>query len=338
MLLLQRVVRTFRLGSHPAPVIPVDVVSRGIVHAALGWGGRAAGSSGKVPHAGGHFGVEDGGDGMSGEGAYPSDSSASDARHAHPISASRPRDALSAGATRDLESGAGARDLEMITPPSPPSPSSPSSSQALILNLAWARHPLRDKMKGGEPAAREGRMPSFREFGGFLWDYAVLRGLRSPTEALAVRTALAVCSLRADGGDPFGKRDLMDQRPPLERRSCADTSRLFDLLHALLDRAPLWMLEALAAMLSQVPWGWTGHRAGPLEAPGSGGAPSDLSSPCGGGCEAATGFRSEVSGLARAVDPCVLPTWRGGHPQRWCPCRACCLECDRMRGVSLYTG
>ena len=39
VLLLQRTVKTFRLGPHPAPIIPVDVVSRAIVHSALGWGG-----------------------------------------------------------------------------------------------------------------------------------------------------------------------------------------------------------------------------------------------------------------------------------------------------------
>ncbi|CAN0027492.1 unnamed protein product, partial [Hapterophycus canaliculatus] len=39
VLVLQRAVKTFRLGPHPAPIIPVDVVSRAIVHMALGWGG-----------------------------------------------------------------------------------------------------------------------------------------------------------------------------------------------------------------------------------------------------------------------------------------------------------
>lgn len=38
VLVLQRAVKTFRLGPHPAPIIPVDVVSRAIVLAAMGWG------------------------------------------------------------------------------------------------------------------------------------------------------------------------------------------------------------------------------------------------------------------------------------------------------------
>ncbi|CAN0427104.1 unnamed protein product, partial [Discosporangium mesarthrocarpum] len=51
VLILRRVTKTFLLGPHPAPIVPVDVVSRAIVHRALGWGctagmGAGAGAAG----------------------------------------------------------------------------------------------------------------------------------------------------------------------------------------------------------------------------------------------------------------------------------------------------
>lgn len=41
VLLLKRIVMIFRSGSKPLPVIPVDVVSRVIVHSAFGWRGTS---------------------------------------------------------------------------------------------------------------------------------------------------------------------------------------------------------------------------------------------------------------------------------------------------------
>ncbi len=268
MLVLQRAVKTFRLGPHPAPIIPVDVVSRAIVHSALGWGGplTTAGTGGMEP--------------------IPR----------------KPRD----------HSGADAEAAESSCP------------EFLIRNLAWATHPFAGDRGGGgvDPAlglaegtakgrnsqdiqrmkafgdvdegSGGGRMPSFREISGLLYDYAVLRGLRPSLEALAMRSSFAAASVlpapppvvHDDGApSPFAHSPSSSSvssvssvgrdRPPLllAPSGQADGERhpqemgtpgggvlgqklssrsVFEAMHVLLDRSPVWALKGLASAAEQL--------------------------------------------------------------------------------------
>ncbi|CAM9318219.1 unnamed protein product [Ectocarpus sp. 12 AP-2014] len=299
VLVLQRAVKTFRLGPHPAPIIPVDVVSRAIVHSALGWGG--------------------------------------------PLTSSSPAAAAAAAA---------AANIMAAIPDIPGSPAAESRPDVVIRNLAWATHPAlglggsgaivarkRDTAVGGGGAAHEGggkaavgagrtaertaavgsgagegRMPSFREISGLLYDYAVLRGMRPSLEALAMRSSFAAASVSpspatppgtpcvAGGGDPSGGVWLSPRSCPQSpyppspsggsgegRRGNPPTAgdggfqgrreagllllrggglrpslpRLaFDAMHLLLDRSPVWALQGLAALAERVGvfGGSTGYR------------------------------------------------------------------------------
>ncbi|CAB1112580.1 unnamed protein product [Ectocarpus sp. CCAP 1310/34] len=298
VLVLQRAVKTFRLGPHPAPIIPVDVVSRAIVHSALGWGG--------------------------------------------PLTSSSPAAA------------AAAANIMAAIPDIPGSPAAESRPDVVIRNLAWATHPVlglgdssaivarkRDPavcgggvaQEGGGMAdvvagraaectaavgsgAREGRMPSFREISGLLYDYAVLRGMRPSLEALAMRSSFAAASVSpppatppgtpcvAHSGDTSGGRwssspscpqspyppspsggsgEGRRGNPPtagdggLQGRGEAGLLHLrggglkpslprlaFDAMHLLLDRSPVWALQGLAALAERVGvfGGSSGHRHG----------------------------------------------------------------------------
>ncbi|CAM9468113.1 unnamed protein product, partial [Ectocarpus sp. 8 AP-2014] len=296
VLVLQRAVKTFRLGPHPAPIIPVDVVSRAIVHSALGWGG--------------------------------------------PLTSSSP--------------AATTANIMAAIPDIPGSHAAESRPDVVIRNLAWATHPVlglggsgaivarkRDTAVGGGDAAQEGggmaavvagrtaermgavgsgagegRMPSFREISGLLYDYAVLRGMRPSLEALAMRSSFAAASVSpppatapgtpcvAGGGDtsgggwsssrscpqsPFPASPSADSgegrrgNPPTAgdggfqgRREAGllllrggglrpSLPRLaFDAMHLLLDRSPVWALQGLAALAERVGvfGGSSGYRHG----------------------------------------------------------------------------
>lgn len=298
MLVLQRAVKTFRLGPHPAPIIPVDVVSRAIVHSALGWGG--------------------------------------------PLTSSSPAAA------------APAANIMAAIPDISGSPAAESRPDVVIRNLAWATHPAlglggsgaivarkRHTAVGGGGAAQEGggmaavgagrtaertaavgsgagegRMPSFREISGLLYDYAVLRGMRPSLEALAMRSSFAAASVSpapapapgtpwvAGGGDTSGGGWSSSQSCPQSpyppspsggsgegRRGNPPTAgdggfqgrreagllllrggglrpslpRLaFDAMHLLLDRSPVWALQGLAALAERVGvfGGSSGYRHG----------------------------------------------------------------------------
>ncbi|CAM9189791.1 unnamed protein product, partial [Ectocarpus fasciculatus] len=293
VLVLQRAVKTFRLGPHPAPIIPVDVVSRAIVHSALGWGG--------------------------------------------PLTSSSPTDTPAANVMAAMT------DI-------PGSPAAESRPDVVIRNLAWATHPVlavggsgamvgrkRDTAVGsggggvaregggktavvtrrtGERTAvggggREGRMPSFREISGLLYDYAVLRGMRPSLEALAMRSSFAAASLSppvaatgtacgGGGGGGGGKGGGSSSSPSCpqspsggrgdDQRGLPPTAggggfqggrdsgllllrggglkpslpRLaFDAMHLLLDRSPVWALQGLAALAERVGvFGNNGYRQG----------------------------------------------------------------------------
>eukprot|EP00752_Nemacystus_decipiens_P003513 g3241.t2 len=269
VLVLQRAVKTFRLGPHPAPIIPVDVVSRAIVHSALGWGGPLTAAA-----------------------------SADDVAVVDPVPRQRPRDlpgtseggggpAASccpsvtirnlAWATRSVVRGGG-------TGAAAPRKRGENGDGDVDCSRDWGDTLETEPSGNGTTAGRtppkvgcleasdeaavadgEGRMPSFREIAGLLYDYAVLRGLRPSFEALAMTSSFAAASVlpapvhamspgvRAQGNrggvlPPYGGRN---EQPPLEtsgswkgRLGLRASSRLvFDAMHVLLDRSPVWALQ-----------------------------------------------------------------------------------------------
>lgn len=388
VLLLQRAVKTFRLGPHPAPIIPVDIVSRAIVHSALGWGAALssapiAGSSSYISannhqarvdastsatEEAGELAVsspddesrvvrEDSasGDGISGSPTatcFPREVGESkgrlsgeiggrvcidgraggqteeaegllsvrmddddDAVHVDPALGSHSRaggtvmpsvvlsqvsaEAATAAAWVPTTDGSHHYDPLAIDPAAPVR----ATDDVVIRNLAWATHPVSHNSRrlnrngvvededaaaataeipgsgasgstavddclgyGEEGGGNSGRMPSFREFSGLLYDYAVLRGLRPSAEAFAVRVALAMASSSTgqfsspchhdrvtDYGDGLAYGGNGQQsHAPLERGS-----RGFRGLHAFLDRSPAWALRCIAALTERLP-----HRGG----------------------------------------------------------------------------
>lgn len=396
MLLLQRVVKTFRLGSHPAPVIPVDVVSRAIVHSALGWGAGVNSDSSSCASFSPESAAQNGGEvGKQDENAAVKASS--DESRAIAQSATRTEGGISlspsfmletdeskifveqTGAVGRIEHKQGEGLLDMrkdddddnimpanqelssgtsassIAFPSPGVVTSQKAAQTaatvgergqgdgrtrtsvhncgstdssnlksdmiasedvVIRNLAWATSPFyhsavcssvpsarvegvgssgaeEGTSRRGAPAVpgsahvEEGRMPSFREFSGLFYDYAVIRGLRPSIEALAVRTALAVASV-STGGSSSGYTELCNhdydydygygfhcggggiagyggvehcsRKQETTRPNSNVSSRSFWSLHMLLDRPPVWALRCIALITKRLPLGSGGRR------------------------------------------------------------------------------
>lgn len=118
----------------------------------------------------------------------------------------------------------------------------------------------------------EGRMPSFREISGLLYDYAVLRGLRPSFEALAMTSSFAAASvlpgglpamstgvsardglLPAPGGQSEGDLSQETAEPGQGLLGLRTSSRLvFDAMHLLLDRSPVWALQGGLTLASWV--------------------------------------------------------------------------------------
>lgn len=94
----------------------------------------------------------------------------------------------------------------------------------------------------GGAVVGEGRMPSFQEFSSQLYDYAVLRGLRSSLEALAVRASFSLTARATSYGSDF---DGVPGR-------ASPGSWGFFIYHLLLDRIPLWCLRGIAMSACQL--------------------------------------------------------------------------------------
>ncbi|CAN0018134.1 unnamed protein product, partial [Choristocarpus tenellus] len=162
VLLLRRVVKTFNLGPHTSPVIPVDVVSRAIVHQALGWGHSSQDFDKSVCAK-----IKDWGE-------CPSPKSV--------------RVCLLKGISFHNVAWATGKPLVTAMMVHTGEPSTTLSHRKEVL-LAQQQ-----QGEGEGEGEEEGRMPSFREFSGLMYDYAVLRGLRPASEALAMRLSLAASS------------------------------------------------------------------------------------------------------------------------------------------------
>lgn len=132
---------------------------------------------------------------------------------------------------------------------------SASPTEARVPSAFGVADPL--EIGDGSPAEGEGRMPSFRELLGFLCDYTEVRGLRSATESLAMRAVMMLGSIDTDAnGDGEGHSNSDSaclERPErrlwgFPRRPCrtgGEPSFVFGALHGILDRPPVWILEAL---------------------------------------------------------------------------------------------
>lgn len=268
VLVLQRAVKTFRLGPHPAPIIPVDVVSRAIVHSALGWGGPLTAAAAVSPPAA----VTDVAIAPSPYRRHPRnlpgfDSDASVAAApwpevvirnlawaTHPVPvAVRDRgdgvDGTCKGRAFGAAAGAGA-----------------GSGGGGATVVSGRRSPvaegLSEACEGGiGDGGGAGRMPSFREISGLLYDYAVLRGLRPSFEALAMRSSFAAASVLPAppmaGGSKAGSSPLLGNRDNGDRAGSThqhsffglrwSSRSVFDSMHLLLDRSPVWALRCLAS-------------------------------------------------------------------------------------------
>lgn len=248
MLCLQRAVKTFRLGPHPAPIIPVDVVSRAIVHSALGWGGPLTTTA-----AAAHVAVAASiprrrprdlcGTTMGGGGSGLAASSCPEVMIRNLAWATHPfvRGGGAGPAAPQKRDGAGDDDVDYDA-------------------------------SGADEAAgdgEEGRMPSFREFSELLYDYAVLRGLRPSFEALAMTSSFAAGSVlpvslpailsggRAQGSSRDRKKQGEHPQQPAkawgESLGLRASSRLvFDAMHVLLNRSPVWALQAALTLATKV--------------------------------------------------------------------------------------
>lgn len=272
MLVLQRAVKTFRLGPHPAPIIPVDVVSRAIVHSALGWGGPLITTTtttaarvaivDAIPRRPRDLSGTEGGGAGSAASSCPEVTIRNLAWATHPVpggggASDGDVDALGAEEELFAESSGNATAVRQ-NPPNAQRIGTPDYAAAAAAG------------DGGE-----GRMPSFREISGLLYDYAVLRGLRPSFEALAMRSSFAAASvlpaplpaappgLRAQGDrggllPPLGGRSEEGlQQEAAEPRGGvlglrASSRLVFDAMHVLLDRSPVWALQAALTLAAWV--------------------------------------------------------------------------------------
>lgn len=286
MLILHRVVKTFRLGSHPAPLIPVDVVSRAIVHSALGWGGPLTAPAVQQVLSGDQRSGAPVPDDLSLEElaeyseASPEGSCMSDLGESKGVVSGT--GSVAFGASSGMVAGSRTEGL-----PHSSNGSNVDTEMVSIRNVAWATHkqqfsPRCDSPveKGTVPEVRtrgkdpslgahedghsssgggdtdgvpgEGRMPSFQEFSSQLYDYAVLRGLRPSLEALAVRASFSLIA-RASSYGP----DLDGVRGSASLKSWG-----FIVVHHILDRIPLLFLRGIAIcacrlrcwLLREDPW------------------------------------------------------------------------------------
>lgn len=117
----------------------------------------------------------------------------------------------------------------------------------------------------------EGRMPSFQEISAFLYDYAVLRGLRPAFEAMAMRGCLMITSLSRPSPfiRPGSTSDLTSSdflgRPqssvlqeavrmlvgedPVPGQS-GSRSRAFEIMNMLINRSPVWALQGIVLVVN----------------------------------------------------------------------------------------
>lgn len=284
MLVLQRAVKTFRLGPHPAPIIPVDVVSRAIVHSALGWGASSATAAAPGAADGAARtglpapSTENSRGGMSPapeeisatpkEAAFPSDLGEAKGASLLGKDAVRRRkvegredtvaDCGGGGASAALcpSTDSGEATLGVARPCGGAAAGAvedapdrrAASPDVVIRNLAWATHPAPADgcdSPAGVTWQEGGRMPSFREISGLLYDYAVLRGLRPSFEALAMRASFVAASMSPADADSDNDGGAGGGGKPAHN-TAASRSKIFDFLHLSLDRSPVWALRGLA--------------------------------------------------------------------------------------------
>lgn len=271
MLVLQRAVKTFRLGPQPAPIIPVDVVSRAIVHSALGWGGPLTTTAAAATRATVVVSIPR---------RRPRDITGTDEGGGGSAASSCPEVMIRnlAWATHPVRGGGGGATA--------PSPSKGEAGDGDVGALGAGGEPFAVEIRGNGTAVRservetsgepvgdggEGRMPSYREISGLLYDYAVLRGLRPSFEALAMTSSFAAASvlpgpvpLVSPGvcarGDllrpPGGRREELPRETATPGRGLlglrASSRLVFDAMHLLLDRSPVWALQRALALATWV--------------------------------------------------------------------------------------